>query len=394
MLSRIAFLAALAIAIPVASSAQAVFGNGSDGAVNLTASDANLSTPDAAITASAPVGSSTIQVDSTSGFTPGTDVLLINYQGTGAGAWETVTVQSVGANSLTLTAPTTKAFGQGIEARAIKIWRFSSINVGSGRILTSSSRVLAMRSAGTCTVAGGIHANARGFPGGGVLPGGDGQQGTSFNGAGTANTTNNQGGGGGGEGGTATGAGAGGGGSYGTAGTNGTTNNSNVGGTAGTVYGLTFPTEIYLGSGGGGGGGVLSGMTEGGWGGGIVMIFAPTIAVTPGGVIASLGEDGEDGTDSFISGKSGAGGGSGGSIYLYTSSTSGLSNGGVIAALGGARGELVGSAGASVGFGGNGGSGRIHVAGPLTGAGTITPAPSTGPGEPPLAEARAWQAYE
>lgn len=374
----------------------AVFGDGSDGALSASGAT-SIAQATNRLSAAVSAGSTVLPLMSTADLSAGNEVLLVTIQGTGAGQHEFAHISSVGASDITLTAGIANSYASGTDTRVVRVYHYSSVSVASGGTLYSAGPVLAFRSAGAVTLDGSLSAGgnlyASGLGGGGPLPGGSGQQGASINGNGTASTAANDGGGGGGTGGTATGAGGGGGGGYGTAGAAGSTNNFVTGGSGGGVYGATFPTAWFTGSGGGGGGAVLSGMTSGGKGGGLIVVYAPSVTVSGTGSIDADGEAGEDGTDSFVSGKSGGGGGSGGSIFLHTSVAGGLSNGGTIHSLGGAGGGLVGSAGASVGFGGAGGSGRVHVDGSISGAGSISPSATTGPGEPVPAAAEDWDMY-
>jgi len=396
-MKMIRFLALIALCVPGITQAQAVFGDGSDGSyapVGLT----TLTTPNTTLSASSAPGATTLNVSSTSGFVAGQEVLIIQFRGgANAGRYEFRKIASVGAGTISLTTPTVNPFDATADARVIKVWNFTTVNLATGTAVSSSAPVLAMRAQTGIVVNGFLDMSSRGFPGGGIVGGGHGQSGVSYDGGSSGSTGANFGGGGGGEGAGGTGSGGGGGGAYGTAGSSGSAAGVATGGAAGGVYGADFPARMYLGSGGGGGGAVILGpMTEGGDGGGIIYLASPTLTVGSIGGIFVDGGDGEDGVDSSLSGKSGGGGGAGGSIFVTVSSTSSITNNGTLSAFRGDRGTVPSSPTFAVANGGNGGNGRIHINGTVVGAGSITPSATFGPGEPPLAASAdgAWSSYE
>lgn len=390
-------LALIALCVPGITRAQAVFGDGSDGAFTAVGAT-NLVTPNTTLTASSAPGATVLSVNSTSGFASGQEVLIIQFQGNAnAGRYEFRKIASVGASTITLTTGTVNPFDSTGDARVIKVWQYTTLNVPISTTLSSTAPALAIRARDGATLNGYIFMSGRGFPGGGIVGGGHGQQGVSYGGSTGGNSSANLGGGGGGEGGGGIGSAGGGGGSYGTVGTSSSAAGATSPASAGAVYGADFPARMYLGSGGGGGGAVLLGpMTEGGAGGGIVYLASPTVTIGANGGILNEGEFGEDGVDSSLSGKSGGGGGSGGSIFITVSSTASVVNNGGLSAFRGDRGEVPSSPTFAVANGGHGGNGRIHINGTISGPGVVVPAATFGPGEPPVAAAAqgGWAEYE
>jgi hypothetical protein len=395
-MKSICLFALIALCVPGITQAQAVFGDGSDGAFNPVGTT-SLVTPNTTLSSSATAGTTTLNVNSTSGFVAGQEVLIIQFQGaSNAGRYEFRKIGSVGASSITLTAPTVNPFDSAGDARVIKVWQFTTINVPGSATVSSTAPVLAMRAQTSMVLNGLLDMTARGFPGGGIVGGGHGQSGVSYGGGSSGSTSANFGGGGGGEGGGGVGSSGGGGGSYGSAGFASSAAGAASAADAGGVYGADFPSRMYLGSGGGGGGAVVLGpMTEGGDGGGIIYVASPTLTIGGGGGMRTEGQRGEDGVDSALAGKSGGGGGAGGSIFVTISSTSTIVNGGALSALRGLRGLVPSLPTFAVANGGDGGNGRIHINGTISG-GAVVPSATFGPGEPPLAASveGAWSSYE
>lgn len=307
-------------------------------------------------------GQNNLMVSSTTGFSAGDEVLVIQMLGTGLGNWETKKVASIASGKLVLTENLERTYTKSTSsyAQVIRVPQYTDVTTQNGGILTahdwSSSSytggVVFFRANGTVTVelGGKITATGIGFSGGA----GD----TTSNGRGDTGE-----GLGGGQGGASPGSrgslgsagGGGGGGGHGTAGLSGETgggSSSSAGGAGGVSYGSASATSLTIGSGGGGGGfgypygsGTQSG-SRGGDGGGIVVISAKTITID--GEISANGENGVNGGGWGA----GGGGGAGGTTYLTAASFSGLSN---VAASGSSG----GSGGTYGGSGGNGGNGYM-----------------------------------
>lgn len=300
-------------------------------------------------------------------------VLIHQSYGVGAGNWELNVItggipSSGGTSTLTLKYPLQNTYVTG--AQILKVPQYTDFTINNGVTLYPETYnrtyggIMAFFCNGTTTITGNINANERGFQGG-ATTGGDGTQGDSSTGFGSASTSANGSGGGGGGIGNGASAGSGGGGGNATVGTNGTAG-SRIAGVGGSVNGYTALTNFHLGAGGGGGGfrtGQSGGPGAGGYGGAGVFIFTKNLVVT-GTVVAS----GQVGSVKSGSGSHGCGGGGAGGSVLFKTITATLGS------------NLVQANGASGGVfdvnnqGGTGGNGRIHLdyAGSFTGTTTPT----------------------
>lgn len=281
-------------------------------------------------------------------FANGDILMVVQMRGTGAGQWEIVRVASGGGStSLTLTKSLVYTYTDSgaSQAQAIKIPQYSSVTVQSGTWTVPSwdgnkngVLVFACRN---LTVTGNISANGKGYRGGsgGLRDQYNASSGESYDTdrvqaaavIGTRATAH--GGASGCTGAYQNNTGLGGGAGYGAAG---------GGSYAGSTYGVDTLTTIFPGSGASGGyadaGADFGGL--GGYGGGIICIYAGDVAIS--GTISSNGSTGEQKT-SYSGGH-----GSGGSILLLTKSVSLGTN-------------LLTTSGASATYGGAGGNGRIAV---------------------------------
>ncbi len=333
--------------------------------------------------------------DTINGLVAGDEVLLINLRGTSAdfadvGNYEFHTISSINATTKEVTFQGTIANSYdgttpGNQKVALqRVPNYNNVTVASGGTITATAfdvwatgpsgaagyrtGIVAFRASGTIDVqsGGSISASSLGYIGGAGTTAANGNQGSSYSGAGTGSQAANGGGGGGGlreSGLAANNAGGGGGGGYGAAGT--TASGGGRGGNGGGTYGSASLTDLFHGSGGGSGGGIFDGSSpgvRGGRGGGIVYIAGTTLTVS--GTIAANGEDGPD------SGWGGGGGAAGGSVYITGGTLSVGSS--LVTASAGAAGS-----GGMFGFGGAaGGVGRIYMsATDLTG--TTSPAANT-----------------
>lgn len=178
--------------------------------------------------------------------------------------------------------------------------------------------------------------------------------------------------------------GGGGGGSYKTIGATAPTDGDNNGtvvdaGANGIIHGNENNFDnVFVGGSGGAAGGSGRDSTNalwfgsaGGGGGGAIRILSGGNIVVDGSIISNGGAGG--GTVAEVS-SGGGGGGSGGAIWLQAAGTLTISATGTLTATGGAIG--INSSG-FLGFGGNGGNGRIRLDdadGAITNLGSVTPA--------------------
>ena len=233
----------------------ASLGTGADGAITVSQSS-NCQTGTGSfssalckaidLTAGAAIGTNVITVSSTTGFSVGDEIMIIQMEGTGIGNYETKRISAVTSTTgITLSSTVTKAY-QSTDAQIVRIPNFTTVSVSSGGTITTSAwngttgGVLFLRATTSITVASGgiIDMNALGGPGGGGGPTGIGV-------TQTCNGTNRAGPNG--TSGTVGTAGSGSGGGTG----GGITNNRGNGGTSG-VNGAAGGS-----SGGGGGGGCV-----------------------------------------------------------------------------------------------------------------------------------------
>jgi thermitase len=358
-----------------------VFGNGSDGNLTIVSGQTyyvdNLRSIVANTTSS---GQNIISVASTSGFTVGQEILILQTQGVGAGSYEFASITNINGNTIEISHNLAYTYTNGGNSRAqvIRVPNYQNVTIQTGGTLTAtnwdgySGGVIAFRVQGTISIqpGGSINANGLGYRGGyrGEYPTYTyGHQGESFNQPGGDSYLSNNGGGGGGQGdygscpsnGKCVGSG-GAGGSYGTIGTNGTAGGDTPRqiGLSGGVYGDAEMHTIYLGSGGGGGGpdnGSSSYGGTGGNGGGAILVYGRNINIA--GNVSTNGNVGANGTSDTRS--AGGGGGAGGSI-LIIGETVALGNN-LISSVGNNGGIGQGSGTPYGGNGGAGGHGRIHV---------------------------------
>jgi hypothetical protein len=335
------------------------------------------------------ISGATVTTTNAGGFHPGDQVLLINMQGTradfaSAGNYELLEVECVAGGTVTLGPAPAKAYGNGGSNASlagqkvflVRVPTYSSVTIDGTLTAgawngTNALGLVALRSTGAVTVGGAVDVSARGYwsastscngvsglPGESYLP----VPPQSVQSCVNWDTPNDQPNGGGGGGALSNcnfyacstqllGA-SGGGASYGTAGTAGANNGTlQIGGLPGLVYGQPALTQLFLGSGGGQGAGGTNGpgdSVQGGRGGGLVYISAPTLTVS--GAVRADGQVGGNNLNCPLGswGSGSSGGGSGGSIYLRAAAVS-L---GTVTAHGGPGGCQ---------GGGTGGVGRIRI---------------------------------
>jgi hypothetical protein len=293
-------------------------GSGKDGAANLSGVLAPVSTR---ISGTIAAGVTAISLLSATGFSIGDKVLIIDLEGTNAGAWETVDVQSITGNIINLVAPTQNTYPTTDKVMVLRIPQYTDVTVGVDTTVPAFDRlavtggVLAFMATGTVTVASGakLHANGAGFQGTSTTSG-EGPTGAGCSGApsctgGAASGCMLANGGGGGGSFFASGCPApgGGGGGHATAGEDGDLDSGGgCFGQGGKAYGDAQMKTLFFGS---AGGAVNSGtQAAAGSGGGIVFVVASSIVNN--GTISANGGAGAGGLHQA------AGGGAGGSVYL------------------------------------------------------------------------------
>jgi len=292
-----------------------------------------------------------------------------------AGRWEVAVVVTAtaggggpgpgpgpGATSVTIASPVSFAYRSGFtsHAQACRIPQFHTVDIAANGTLGApnwngvTGGVVALVVSSSLTVDGTITASNSGFRGAtkpfvtgqnGAGVSGEGLDGASRNVAQTANVANAGGGG------AIYHCGGGGGGGYGRGGLGGTaTTNATptpIPGKPGAGV-ATAPARLFMGGGGGSGNNYNNQAGAGGPGGGLVLLFAKTLAGA-GGIRADGGAGGNGGTDG------GGGGGAGGLVLVYaeTSTFTGQAF---------AHGGNGGTANSQHGPGGGGGGGFVHVA--------------------------------
>lgn len=306
-----------------------VFGNGSDGDLTVTTGQTVYTDiVRAALSSTVSTGATSIVLSSAGVFATNREILIIQMQGTGAGAYEFAAITAVNGRTVTLSKPLANTYTVGgvSKVQVLVIPQYNNVTIHSGGILTahgwdgSVGGIVAFRASGNIIVNGIIQATGLGYRGGSSYSS-QGMQGEGNIGIGVDSISTNGSGGGGGQGTTSGGPPAmgGGGGGYGTVGANGTTGTNNWGGKTpgygGLAVGAAELGSIFFGGGGGGGGLDLptSGYSLGGNGGGVIFIAGNSITVT--GIIASNGNNGA-GAGPSGNQNGGAGGGAGGSIFI------------------------------------------------------------------------------
>lgn len=276
-----------------------------------------------------------------------------------------------------------------IRCYVVRIAQYDVVSMPGGTLTASASSpddycgVIAMAAKTSMTIAGSITATGLGYPGGLGAPAGGspaspntGGFGDSWSGpfvfAGPAVTPGsnvpnaNLGGGSGGNHNPGARSGGGGGGSAYNTGFAGGQDNPGASGPAGSQLPAPLqdvPAQSRLFAGSGGGGGADTNGIPGGAGGGVILLFSPSITIT-GSVVANGAKSPQDsgaGTDT-------GGGGAGGTILIRSQSVNIGSN--LVTARGGDQGGTYTPAG----WGGAGGGGLVAVYAPsITGSVTNSP---------------------
>ena len=331
------------------------YGDGSDG--NVT----SVTVTDTYLTNSPSSGTSSCTVNSSTGFSSGDQVLIIQTQKSSltTGTFEMIAISGISTNTITFATTLQNSYSSGSSAvttQMVRIPQYQSVTLSSTFNVPAwdgnEGGIFICKCLGTFALSAQINATGKGFRGGtaasvGYGNGsaqGEGQQDNSSN-----DTERNASGGGGGRmnspGSLSAKSGAGG--AHAAAGTNGDSNA--YGGASWGEQDLTS----HLGFGGGGGAGGYDYSTAGASGsngGGIIIIMADTLTLSGSGELSASGIGGVTGA-----GAGDGGGGAGGSIYIKSGDFNSNSN-------------CNASAGAGSEDGGAGSAGRIHVQGTLTGS--------------------------
>lgn len=275
------------------------FGNGHDG-------DASISgDPNTRTGCSGSASSTSLTVDSESGFAVGDMVLIHKSRGettTTCGTWEVNIVTNVAAGTLTLSLPLVNAYQNSgaDQSQCVLIPQYKSLTITGGGPATwdgSTGGIYAVCVSGKCTISGTLNADSKGFD----VPARGQGEGTAGAGGGQGDANGNGGGGNYGD------WHIGGGGGHAAVGDTGVhptyPANTLAGGTTSGAADLATMTF-------GGAGGCCT--SDGGYGngGGIILIFAREIEVT--GAITCDGSN----NDTSVAQHGGGGGSAGGSILI------------------------------------------------------------------------------
>ncbi len=375
-------------ATPTPTEIDPLLGDGSDGPLDLTDEPPVTYVNDFAHLLSDASGqATTLQVNTTSGFSIGDEILILQSQSfnTENLVHEFAVVQAILNNTtLQLDSPLGLDFYSGTfnaqassAAQVVRVPHFTDVTIPAGKSIAApawngnSGGIVVFRASGTVSVAGSIDAQAKGYRGGAAKPINEttnnaryATSGESWTGVGndSSNSENNSGGGGGGIPAFGTFVADGGGGGHETPGGNGinpTSPTSSIPGLGGSSGWRLSALQLLFGPGGGGGMSYASSYgnpSDGRAGGGVVVLFIRHLQVT--GTISANGAGGNPGTNTIgINGGAGAGG----TIQIYGHSLDIGSN--LVTAQGGA--SFSGS-----GFGnGAGGDGLIFfIADSITGS--------------------------
>ncbi len=342
-------------------------GDGRDGDLNVAASTTKYADDvRSSVTTTATLGGSILTVQSSTGFTQGDKVLVIQMQGINAGVNETSTIQNIAGSNLTmLTAlKNTYTVGGGGVVQIIKILQYRNVTI-DGTLTAhawdgSTGGIVIFKASGTLVVNGTINLTGLGFRkgtsdccsqdsfGGEGIYGQLRQNAANGNGAGAGHQAAEGGPGGGGGGNVLT---------PGESGFPGGHPNAPAGQGGLAIDNSNF-TKLVLGGGGGAGGRAYSNPGgAGGNGGGILQISARTFTVN--GTIQNNGTNGTSGTTAAPgpenqTGRSGGGGGGAGGTVLLQGANINI-NTNKVTAMGGPRG------GGPAGSGGNGVYGGVKI---------------------------------
>jgi hypothetical protein len=333
------------------------FGTGASGALSITSNTTWSSVTGVRYAVVQGIGSDYAVIDSSSGFTVGDEILMINSQGNtsaygSVGTWEILTIKTISGNTIYFTAPVEKSYGSGQKIQMLRIPQFTDFTISATVSLPawngSIYGIMAFRANNTLTFgdAGQIYATAKGYRGW-IASDGNAYYGEGVGGIGqTAGSFN--------------GGAAGSGGSYGA---NGGAHYENGNPTCNNPTGPSAETpsvgdiellKIIM---GGAGGSTVDNdanydTTGGGYGGGVVMFGAKNASNVS--IVSNGTKGGNANPSTKCDCDTAAGGGAGGAIYM-SCETIGIRS---VTAIGGNG----GTGGCNSYFnGGNGGVGRIRI---------------------------------
>lgn len=358
------------------------FGNGSDGAVTLSGTEAPIDS-----SCSGTSGATSLSATNAS-FSAGQIILIHQSRGTGAGQWEINQISSYVAGTITTSIPLSYTYtDSGASQAQVRVLKqYTDVTISgtfTGKAWNGDvGGIVAFLATGTVNISGTLNAaglttanntttggQGIGFRGGNANTSLNVEAKQSYCGEGTTGdlalqtTANGNGGGGGFNPAPSDTSYGGGGGGHSASGTAGSAQGS--GGTVGAAGGTAGSSDLVTMVFGGGGGGSATngngGRTGGGGGGGIVIIMCNVITIT--GSITVNGGGG--GTGDWGAG----GGGAGGSVYIKA--RTGTLGTNLITALGGAGGVATNN----TGDGGAGANGIIRVE-LCSGTGTTNPSAS------------------
>ena len=333
-------------------------------------------------------GVSSITVNDASVFSVDQEVLILNQQGTGAGAWETAFIGAINGNTLNIAPPLQNTYAATAVVLVQHIPHYENVIIPSGATLRATEwtgyggGVIAFRASGNVTIDGFIDLQGSGYRGGESLYGNttNPRQGESYTGLGALATPYANAGGGGSYPMREDHGDCGGGGGYGTTGTDGTDYFNTTVTSGGATYGDADLNTWFVGSGGGAGspddeddGNSTANVSGGGGDGGGLLTIWSAGAVTINGTIYATGANGLNGIP--IEGEvAGGGGGSGGQILLVGPS---ITINGTVSTNGGEGGKAYGHNGVyGDAVGGNGGDGRSKIQTDAL-SGTTSPPPGS-----------------
>lgn len=287
------------------------FGNGSDGAVTLSGTDAPIDS-----SCSGTAASTSLSATNAS-FAAGQIILIHQSRGSAAGTWEINQIGSYSAGTITTSIPLANTYTDSgaDQAQVLVLKQYTTVTV-SGTFTAKAwdgnvGGILAFLANSTVTITGTVTASEKGYRGGAIADtSGSSWQGEGTAGAGGQSTAANGNGGGG-----AFKRASGGSGGHVSAGTIGNLGNDGgtVGQPGGTAGSSDLSTMVFGGAGAGGGSsiGVSNRSGVGGNGGGIICIWGGTVEVT--GAITCTGQNGAN-----VIGSDGSGGspGAGGSVLI------------------------------------------------------------------------------
>lgn len=298
------------------------WGNGANGAGTISGSISNGVNWHGACSGTA--GNTTLTVPN--GWSWTGLALVHQTQGTGAGQWEIVYINSISGTTATLNKTLHYSYGTG--AQCVLFQQFTTATVNASNVLAwngSSGGIAVICAKDSITVSGMLNCNGGngsystgGTPAGGSGGGFRGGYGRSSGSAiqyahqgegtsgygGESNAANGNGGGGGGY--TSSNSGGGGGGGHASSGSTGTA--SGVSGTGGSSAGASDLTNMVFGGGGGGAAVIPTNPVGGGGGGGGIIILISKSISASANVSACGGAGGNPNTDKTEAGGDGAGG--------------------------------------------------------------------------------------